>query len=112
TPLSLPPPKAQQSLHLSRFRRDLGWCTLGTLFALNSTGLAPCCTRRSLRFLSPLLALRSRLFLLAFLDRSLPGCGSGFRTHISSFLDHIKRRAHDSTLMFDSAAGALLGYFL
>ena len=97
---------------LTSVRAHLALCALRPHLADLCPGLP---SRRSccrLRLLHLLLALYSRLLLLAFLDRGLAGCGAGFGSLRAALLDHVEGSAHDAALLLDGTAGALLGDFL
>jgi hypothetical protein len=91
---------------------DLARCALGSLLALNALSLSLCLSRGRLCLLSLLLALCGGLLLLSFFDSGATGSGAGFWSHGSTLLDDVKGCTNDGTLLLDSAAGALLGYFL
>jgi len=96
---------------LSRLGGNLGWGTLG-LHLRDFGSLTLCCLGSTLGLLGLPLALSGGLLLLAFLDSSLSGGGSGFWSHGSSLLDDVEGCTNDGSLVLDRSAGSLLGDFL
>jgi len=102
----------KENLHpLTSRGLDLLWRTLSTHLACDS-GVSLCSTGSVLRLLSLLCALGSSSLLLALLDSSLTGGGTGFWSLTATLLDHIEGGTDNSTLRLDGTAGSLLGNFL